>query len=51
MEMWQDDSHDWRVVVEGCRLFTKDRQKRQGKDITLYASDHLECMELLLGDG
>ena len=34
--------------MEGCRLFRKDRQERQGGGVALYANDQLECMELCL---
>ncbi|GAB0186642.1 hypothetical protein GRJ2_001129500 [Grus japonensis] len=49
METWWDGSYDWSVGMEGYRLFRKDRQGRQGGDVTLYVNDQLECMELHLG--
>ncbi|GAB0207157.1 hypothetical protein GRJ2_003181300 [Grus japonensis] len=48
-ETWWDSSYDWSVGMEGYRLFRKDRQGRQGGDVTLYVDDQLECMELHLG--
>jgi len=51
MEMWWDGSYEWSVGMQGCRLFRKDRQGRQGGDVPLYVNDWLKCMELLLGMG
>jgi len=35
-ETWWDDSYDWSVGMEGCRLFRKGRQGRQGGGVALY---------------
>ncbi|PKU42977.1 hypothetical protein llap_6738 [Limosa lapponica baueri] len=48
-ETWWDGSYDSSVGMEGYRLFTKDRQGRQGGGFALYVNDQLECMELCLG--
>lgn len=37
------------IYVKAYRLLRKDRQGRQGGDVTLYASNQLERMELRLG--
>ncbi|PKU48831.1 hypothetical protein llap_903 [Limosa lapponica baueri] len=49
METWWDVSCDWNVGMEGCRVFRKDKQGRQGRGVALYVKDQLECMELCLG--
>lgn len=46
MHTWWDGSWDWRVGMEGHRLFRKDRQGTWGGTVTLYANDQLECTEL-----
>ncbi|GAB0202872.1 hypothetical protein GRJ2_002752800 [Grus japonensis] len=48
-ETWWDSSYDWSVGMEGYRFFRKDRQGRQGGDVTLYVNDQLECMGVHLG--
>lgn len=44
-EIWWDNSNDWNIVLEGYRLFCKDRQGRRGGGITLHVKKNLECME------
>lgn len=43
-EMWWGGSQDWNVEMEGYGFFRKDRQGRQGEDVTIYmyVSDELE---------
>lgn len=41
---WQDSSHDWNDVKDGCVLFRKDRPVRQGGGVVLY-----EYIKLHLG--
>ena len=48
-EMWWDNSHDWHAVIDGYRLFRKDRPTRRGGGVTLYVREQLECTELGLG--
>jgi len=48
MEMWWDSFYDWSVGVKEYRLFRKDRQGRQGGNVTLHVNDQLECTELCL---
>lgn len=37
---WWDSSHYWNAVEDGCVLFRKDRQVRQGSGVALY--EHIE---------
>ena len=46
-EVCWDGSHDWRVAMEGYRLFRKDRPRRPG--VAHYVREPLECLELHLG--
>jgi len=48
-EMWWDNSHDWHAVMDGYRLFRKDRPTRGGGGVALYVREQLECIELGLG--
>jgi len=50
-ETWWYGSYDWSFGMEGCRLFSKDRQGRPEGDVAVYVNDQLECMELHLGMG
>lgn len=43
-ETWWDKSHDWRIVMDGHRLFPKDRQVRRGGVITVYVKENPECI-------
>jgi len=47
-ETWWDNSHDWRAVMDGYRLFSKDRPTRRGSEVALYVKEQLECIELCL---
>ena len=44
-----DNSHDWHAVIDGYRLFRKDRPTRRGGGVALYVREQLECIELGLG--
>jgi len=44
-----DNSHDWHDVMDGYRLFRKDRPTRRGGGVALYVREQLECIELGLG--
>jgi len=48
-ETWWDSSHDWNAVIDGYRLFRKDRTTRQGGGVALYVREQLEGIELCLG--
>jgi len=48
-ETWWDNSHDWHAVMDGYRLFRKDRPTRRGGGVALYVKEQLECIELCLG--
>jgi len=48
-EMWWDNSHDWPAVMDGYRLFRKDRPTRRGGGVALYVREQLECIGLGLG--
>ena len=49
-ETWWDNSHDWRITMDGYRLFRKDRQGRRGRGAALYVKENLECIEVNYGD-
>jgi len=44
-----DNSHDWNAVMNGHRLFRKDRPTRRGGGVALYVKEQLECIEICLG--
>jgi len=46
--LW-DNSHDRNVVMDGYRLFRKDRPTGRGGGVSLYVREQLECIELCLG--
>ena len=48
-EMWWDNSHDWHAVIDGYRLFRKDRPARRGGGVALCVREQVECIELGLG--
>jgi len=48
-ETWWDNLHDWHAVMDGYRLFRKDRPTRRGGGVALYVREQLECIELCLG--
>jgi len=35
-ETWRHSSHDWHAVMDGYRLFRKDRPTRRGGRVALY---------------
>jgi len=47
-ETWWDSSHDWHAVIDGYRLFRKDRPTRQGGKVALHVREQLECIKLCL---
>ncbi|KAK4814759.1 hypothetical protein QYF61_026736 [Mycteria americana] len=36
METWWDDSHNWSAVMDGYKLFRRDRQGRRGGGVALW---------------
>jgi len=48
-EAWWDNSHDCHTVMDGYRLFRKDRPTRREGGVALYVREQLECIELGLG--
>jgi len=47
--MWWYNSHDWHDVMDGYRIFRKDRPTRRGGGVALYVKKQLEGIELCLG--
>jgi len=47
-ETWWDESHDWRVAINGYRLFRRDRQGKRGGGIALCIKKSIRCEELSL---
>ncbi|CAM5172065.1 unnamed protein product [Eretmochelys imbricata] len=45
-ETWWDNSHDWSAVMDGYKLFRKDRQGRKGGGVALYVREQYDCSEL-----
>jgi len=45
-ETWWDN---WLAVMDGYRLFRKDRSTSRGGGVALYVRQQLECIELCLG--
>jgi len=43
-----DSSHDWNTVMDGYRLFRKDRPTSRGGGVALYVKEQLDCIELCL---
>ncbi|XP_065409830.1 uncharacterized protein LOC135972960 isoform X1 [Chrysemys picta bellii] len=45
-ETWWDNSHDWSTVMDGYKLFRKDRQGRKGVGVALYVREEYDCSDL-----
>ncbi|PKU42932.1 rna-directed dna polymerase from mobile element hypothetical protein [Limosa lapponica baueri] len=45
-ETWWDESYNWSVGIEGCKLFRRDRRGRRGGGVTLYVKEWIECEEM-----
>ncbi|PKU40120.1 adaptin ear-binding coat-associated protein 1 [Limosa lapponica baueri] len=45
-ETWWDDGQDWNAVMDGYKLFRKDRQGRRGRGVALYVRECFDCIEL-----
>ncbi|PKU31519.1 rna-directed dna polymerase from mobile element jockey- hypothetical protein [Limosa lapponica baueri] len=41
-----DNSHNWRIMTDGYRLYRKDSQGRKGGLVVLYVKENLECIEV-----
>ena len=41
MEMWWNNSHSWSAMMEGYRLFKRDRLGRKGGGVALYVKKRL----------
>ena len=49
-ETWWNDLHSWSAVMDGYRLFKRDRKGRKGGGVALYVKKECECMEINDGD-
>ncbi|GAB0199842.1 hypothetical protein GRJ2_002449600 [Grus japonensis] len=49
-ETWWEESCDWCAVMDGYRLFRRDRQGRRGGGVALYVTEGLDCTELSVGN-
>ena len=47
---WWDHSHDWSAVMDGYKLFRRDRQGRKGGGVALYIKDCFDVEELGVGN-
>jgi len=45
-ETWCDDSHEWSAVMDGYKLFRRDRRGKTGNGVALYVRDCFDCTEL-----
>ncbi|KAJ7402610.1 hypothetical protein BTVI_84811 [Pitangus sulphuratus] len=50
-ETWWDETCDWIALLDGYRLFRRDRQGRRGGGVELCVIEFIECMELTVGNG
>ncbi|GAB0210391.1 mitochondrial enolase superfamily member 1 [Grus japonensis] len=49
-ETWWEESCDWCAVMDGYRLFRRDRQGRRGGRVALYVTEGLDCTGLSVSD-
>ena len=49
-ETWWDHPHDWSAVMDGYKLFRRDRQGRKGGGVALYIKDCFDVEELGVGN-
>ncbi|KAK4816200.1 hypothetical protein QYF61_012665 [Mycteria americana] len=49
-ETWWGDSHNWSAVMDGYKLFRRDRRGRRGGGVPLYVRECLDSLELDDGD-
>jgi len=45
-ETWCNDSHEWSAVMDGYKLFRRDRRGKTGDGVALYVRDCFDCTEL-----
>ncbi|KAJ7399781.1 hypothetical protein BTVI_110168 [Pitangus sulphuratus] len=50
-ETWWDEPCDWNALLNGYRLFRRDRQGRRGRGVALCVPEGLGCVELTVGNG
>ncbi|CAM2116169.1 unnamed protein product [Caretta caretta] len=48
---WWGNSHDWSTVMDGCKLFRKDRQEKKGGGVALCVREQHDCSVLQYGTG
>ena len=49
-ETWWDNSHDWSAVMDGYKLYRRDRKGRKGGSVPLYIKDCFDVEELGVGN-
>ena len=49
-ETWWDHSHDWSAVMDGCKLFRRDRRGRKCGGVALYIKEYFDVEELGVGN-
>ena len=47
-DTWCNESQDWSVAVDGCRMFRRDRQGRRGGGVALCIKKWIVCEALFL---
>ena len=47
-ETWWDESHGWRVAIDGYKVFRRERQGKRGEGVALYIKKLIQCEELSL---
>ena len=45
-ETWWDELHDWSAVIDGYKLFRRDRQGRRGGGVALCAKTRIDCTHI-----
>ena len=48
-ETWWEESCEWSAVMDGYRLFRRDRQGRRGRGVALCVQEGLDCTVLAVG--
>ena len=49
-ETWWDHPHDWSAVMDGYKLFRRDRQGRRSGDVALDSKGCFDVEELWIGN-
>lgn len=44
-EIWWDELHDQSAMIDGYKLFRRDRQGRRGGGVAVYAKTRIDCMK------